>query len=245
MHSDVAIIIPSRIGSTRLPRKALAKIGEFSLIEHVVRRLKGVAGNNLYVATDSKEIAVLSELSGAIAIMTDEDCATGSDRVFQAFQKILGYDKIKYIINIQGDMPFIKESIVNKIIYDLKNGVCDIVTSVVKVGEDVAASSSNVKVAINKLGQAMYFSRSLIPHGASEFLYHVGIYGFSRDALERFVNLPQGECEKLENLEQLRALEYGMKIGVCLSDDIPISVDTPDDLERAKEYYATYNCWSI
>jgi 3-deoxy-manno-octulosonate cytidylyltransferase (CMP-KDO synthetase) len=239
MYSDVALIIPSRIGSTRLPRKALAKIGEFSLIEHVIRGLKEVAGNNLYVATDSEEIAVLAELSGAIAIMTDEDCATGSDRVFQAFQKIPGHDKIKYIINIQGDMPFVKASIVNKIIDGLKNGIGDIVTPVVKVGEDIAMSSSNVKVAMNKLGQAMYFSRSLIPHGASEFLYHVGIYGFSRDALEKFVNLPQGECEKLEKLEQLRALEYGMKIGVCLSDDIPISIDTPDDLEKAKEYYAT------
>ncbi|MDP4708885.1 MAG: 3-deoxy-manno-octulosonate cytidylyltransferase [Rickettsiaceae bacterium] len=239
MHSDVAIIIPSRIGSTRLPRKALAKIGELSLIEHVVRGLKDVAGNNVYVATDSEEIAALAELSGAIAIMTDEDCATGSDRVFQAFQKIPGRDKIKYIINIQGDMPFVKAAIVNKIIDGLKNGIGDIVTPVVKVDEDIALSNSNVKVVTNNLGQAMYFSRSLIPHGASEFLYHVGIYGFSRDALEHFVNLPQGECEKLEKLEQLRALEHGMKIGVCLSDDIPISVDTPGDLEKAKEYYAT------
>ncbi len=239
MHSDVAIIIPSRIGSTRLPRKALAKIGELSLIEHVVRGLKDVAGNNVYVATDSEEIAALAELSGAIAIMTDEDCATGSDRVFQAFQKIPGRDKIKYIINIQGDMPFVKAAIVNKIIDGLKNGIGDIVTPVVKVDEDIALSNSNVKVVTNNLGQAMYFSRSLIPHGASEFLYHVGIYGFSRDALEHFVNLPQGECEKLEKLEQIRALEHGMKIGVCLSDDIPISVDTPGDLEKAKEYYAT------
>ena len=209
------------------------------MIEHVVRGLKDVAGNNVYVATDSEEIAALAELSGAIAIMTDEDCATGSDRVFQAFQKIPGRDKIKYIINIQGDMPFVKAAIVNKIIDGLKNGIGDIVTPVVKVDEDIALSNSNVKVVTNNLGQAMYFSRSLIPHGASEFLYHVGIYGFSRDALEHFVNLPQGECEKLEKLEQLRALEHGMKIGVCLSDDIPISVDTPGDLEKAKEYYAT------
>ena len=241
MHSDVAIIIPSRIGSTRLPRKPLAKIGEFTLIEHVVHNLKGIAGNNLYVATDSEEIAELVKAAGAIPIMTDENCPTGSDRVFQAFQKIPGRDKINYILNIQGDMPFIGTSVIMKIIDGLKEGVGEIMTSVVKVGQDVAEISSNVKVVIGNTNQAMYFSRSLVPHGASEFLYHVGIYGFKREALEKFVNLPQGECEKIEKLEQLRALEFGMKIGVCLSDEIPISVDTPEDLEKANKHYATLN----
>lgn len=184
MHSDVAIIIPSRIGSTRLPRKALAKIGDFSLIEHVVRGLKNIAGNNLYVATDSKEIANVAESAGAIAIMTDEDCSTGSDRVFQAFQKIPEHDRIKYIINIQGDMLFVSPVIVDKIIDGLKNGEGEIVTPVVKIDQDTAASSSNVKVVVGASGQAMYFSRSLVPHGASEFLYHVGIYGFTRTACE-------------------------------------------------------------
>ncbi|MDG1436354.1 MAG: 3-deoxy-manno-octulosonate cytidylyltransferase [Rickettsiaceae bacterium] len=237
MHSDVAIIIPSRIGSTRLPKKALAKIGQFALIEHVVRSVKGIAEENLYVATDSEEIAALVTSSGATPIMTDESCPTGSDRVFQAFQKIPGKEKIKYIINIQGDMPFVGKEVISKIIDDLKRGTVDIVTPVVKVGLDVAKSSSNVKVVAGHDGKAMYFSRSLVPHGASEFLYHVGIYGFKKEALEKFVNLPQGECEKLEKLEQLRALEFGMKIGVCLSDEIPISVDTPEDLKKAQEYH--------
>lgn len=238
MHSDVAIIIPSRIGSTRLARKALAKIGEFSLIEHVLRSLKDIVGSNLYVATDSEEIAQLTKSAGATPIMTDENCPTGSDRVFQAFQKIPGNEQIKYIINIQGDMPFVGTSVIAQIIDGLKNGVGEIMTPVVKVGLDVAKSSSNVKVVAGHANQAMYFSRSLVPHGASEFLYHVGIYGFTREALEKFVNLPQGECEKLEKLEQLRALEFGMKIGVCFSDEIPISVDTPEDLLKAQEHYA-------
>jgi len=238
MHSDVAIIIPSRIGSTRLPRKALARIGEKSLIEHVICQLALVEVNNLYVATDSEEIAKLAESSGAIAIMTDEDCPSGSDRIFQAFQKIPERDKINYIINVQGDMPFIDASVIDKIIDGLKSGNGEIVTPVVKVGRDIADSSSNVKVVACNQGRAMYFSRNLVPHGATEFLYHVGIYGFQRDALEKFVNLPQGKYEQIEKLEQLRALEHGMKIGICFSNDVPISVDTPEDLSKARKYHA-------
>ena len=239
MHSDVAIIIPSRIGSTRLPRKALAKIGQYSLIEHVIMRLKGIASDNLYVATDSDEIAKLAHAAGAIAIMTDEDCPSGSDRVLQAFDKIKHPENIKYIINVQGDMPFVSSQLVNKIIEELKKNVCDIVTPAVKIDKNIAENNSNVKIVINSKNQAMYFSRSLIPHGGEEFLYHVGIYGFSRNALEKFVNLPQSQYENIEKLEQLRALENDMKIGVCMSDDIPISVDTPDDLEKAQQYYST------
>jgi 3-deoxy-manno-octulosonate cytidylyltransferase (CMP-KDO synthetase) len=240
MHSDVAIIIPSRIGSTRLPKKALARIGEKSLIEHVISRLALVAVDNLYVATDSEEIAKLVESAGATAIMTDEDCPSGSDRVFQAFQKIPDRDKINYIINVQGDMPFIDASVVDRIIDGLKKGDGEIVTPVVKVGRDVADNSSNVKVVACNQGRAMYFSRSLVPHGATEFLYHVGIYGFKRDALEKFVNLPQSKYEQIEKLEQLRALEQGIKIGICFSNDIPISVDTPEDLDKARKYYAMH-----
>lgn len=238
MHSDVAIIIPARINSTRLPRKALAKIGKLSMIEHVIHSLQGSFSGNLYIATDSQEIFDVVDAAGATPIMTDPECPTGSDRVFEALKKISEHDKIKYIINIQGDMPFVQPSVIGKIIDGLKNGVGEIMTAVVKVGEDVATSSSNVKVVVGQSNLAMYFSRSLIPHGSKEFLYHVGIYGFKREALEKFVNLPQGECEKVEKLEQLRALEHGMKIGVVFSDEIPISVDTPEDLEKAKEYYA-------
>ena len=237
MHSDVAIIIPSRIGSTRLPQKALARIGEKSLIEHVVCQFALVEVDNLYVATDSEEIAKLAESAGAIAIMTDEDCPSGSDRIFQAFQKIPERDKINYIINVQGDMPFFNASVIDRIIDDLKKGDGDIVTPVVKVGRDIADSSSNVKVIACNQGRAIYFSRSLVPHGATEFLYHVGIYGFQRDALEKFVNLPQGKYEQIEKLEQLRALEHGMKVGICFSNDVPISVDTPEDLSKARKYY--------
>ena len=241
MYSDVAIIIPSRMDATRLPRKALAKIGNKTMIEHVVCRLCDIGGSNLYVATDSEEIARVVEKSGAIAIITDEDCPTGSDRVFQALKKIPKHDKIKYVINVQGDMPFIQKEIVGQIIDILEKDNYDIVTPVVKVGKDLAESSSNVKVVVNQKNDALYFSRSMVPYGSKEFLYHVGIYGFKRDALERFVTLEHGQYENIENLEQLRALEHGMKIGVCQSTEIPISVDTQEDLDNAIKYYANMN----
>ncbi len=237
-YLDVVIIVPSRIGSTRLPKKALAKIGNKTLIEHVVLRIKSEFKGNLYVATDSEEIVKLAKKSGAIAIMTDKDCPTGSDRVFQAFKVIPHNDKIKYVINVQGDMPFVDLHVVRQIITMLKTEDCDIVTSGVKVGKDVAQAESNVKIVVDKYGRALYFSRSMIPHGGEEFLYHVGIYGFKIEALEKFIKLERSKYEICEKLEQLRALENGMKIGVCVSSEIPISVDTREDLEKANLYYS-------
>ena len=236
-YSDVVIIVPSRIGSTRLPKKALEKIGSKTLIEHVVLRIKSKFKGNLYVATDSEEIANLVKKSDAIAIMTDEDCPTGSDRVFQAFKTIPHNDKIKYVINVQGDMPFVDLHVVGQIITMLKTEDYDIVTSGVKVGKDIAQAESNVKIVIDKQGRALYFSRSMIPHGGEEFLYHVGIYGFKVEALEKFIKLKKSKYEICEKLEQLRALENGMKIGVCVSNEIPVSVDTRRDLEKANLYY--------
>lgn len=236
MHSDVAIIIPSRIGSTRLPRKALAKIGEFSMIEHVIRSLGDSSLGDIYVATDDQEIFDIVKKTKATPIMTNPECPTGSERASQALTKIPGHEKIKYILNVQGDMPFVKPSVIRDIIDGLKKGRATMMTAVAKIDEETASSNSNVKVVVDKSNLAMYFSRSIIPHGAKEFLYHVGIYGFTRETLEKFVSLPQSEYEKIEKLEQLRALENGIKIGVVFSDEIPISVDTPEDLEKARQY---------
>jgi 3-deoxy-manno-octulosonate cytidylyltransferase (CMP-KDO synthetase) len=235
-YSDVAFIIPSRIGSTRLPNKALADIGGKSMIEHVVSRLKAVSASNLYVATDSEKIVKKVSYAGGIAIVTSKGCSTGSDRVYEAFQKIPHNDKIKYIINVQGDMPFVDYRVLEKIIEKLKNTDFDVVTPVVKVGNDIANSDSNVKVVVDINDKALYFSRSLIPHGAQEFLYHVGIYGYKSEALEKFVKLNKTQYELVEKLEQLRALENGINIGVVMSNEIPISVDTHEDLEKAREH---------
>jgi 3-deoxy-manno-octulosonate cytidylyltransferase (CMP-KDO synthetase) len=241
MDLDVAVIIPSRIGSTRLLRKALVKIGNKCLIEHVVHSLGLGFKGNIYVATDSDEIARTAEKFGVITIMTDKNCLSGSDRVLQAFQKIPNRDNIKYVVNVQGDMPFVDPKMINQLVSRLKSGDCEIATPVVKVNRDFAESESAVKVVVDAKWNALYFSRSLIPHGGLEFLYHVGIYGFQVAALEKFVRLQQTNYETYEKLEQLRALENQMKIGVCLADGVPLSVDTEEDLQKAINYYQTIN----
>jgi 3-deoxy-manno-octulosonate cytidylyltransferase (CMP-KDO synthetase) len=236
MYSDAVVIIPARIASTRLENKPLQRIGNKTMIEHVVSRVSRMAVAGVFVATDSEEIFSLVSGQGFSAIMTDKDCLTGTDRVYDAFKKLPNRKAIKYVINVQGDMPFIDEAIIPKIITGLKTGKFDIMTSVVKVGKDIAHLPSNVKVVIDKNSKALYFSRSLVPSGASEFLYHVGIYGFKASHLEKFVSLEQSENEKSENLEQLRALDNGMTIGVCYSNEIPISVDTKEDLAKARDF---------
>ncbi len=244
MYSDVVVIIPARIASTRLENKPLQMIGDKTMIEHVVSRVKKLEVADVVVATDSEEIAFFVDKAGGKSVMTNKNCLTGTDRVYEAFKKLPNCDKIGYIVNVQGDMPFVDESVIFEIITTLKKNKFDIITSAVKVGKDIADSSSNVKVVIDKNNKALYFSRSLVPSGASEFLYHVGIYGFGIKALEKFISLEQSKNEKDENLEQLRALDNGMTIGVCHSKEIPISVDTKEDLEKAREFMAS-NFYSV
>lgn len=241
MHSDVAIIIPSRLGSTRLENKPLKTIGSMSMIEHVLSQVQRTGLNNIFVATDSEEIAEKVINIGGQVIFTSPDCNSGTDRVYDALNKIANKNNIEYIINVQGDMPFVEPESIISIIASLKSGTYDIMTPVVKVDIETANSPSNVKVIVDHNDKALYFSRSLIPHGASEFLYHVGIYGFRKTALEKFINLPPSSLEISEKLEQLRALQNNMSIGVCYVDNIPISVDTQDDLDNAIEFHLHNN----
>lgn len=236
MNSDAVVIIPARISSRRLERKMLQMIGSKTMIEHVLFRINRIKVCRVFVATDSEEIFLLVNKVGGVAIMTEKNCLTGTDRVHEALKKIPNYKRIKYIVSVQADMPFIDESIVLQIIRGLKNNKADMMTAVVTVSKKIADSESNVKVVIDKNNNALYFSRSLIPNGSSNFLYHLGIYGFRLDALERFVSLEQSRNEKTESLEQLRALDNGISIGVCHSKEIPISVDTEKDLELARQF---------
>lgn len=236
---DVALIIPARIGSTRLKNKLLLELGNVSLIEHVLRRALDTKIPNIFVATDSEAIAQIATNLDITAIMTNPACTSGTDRICEAFQKISKDNPyIKYVINLQGDMPFVNPKTILTVVNNLKNSSFDIVTPVATVGEDVAIHHSNVKVVINKNNQALYFSRSMIPYGAKEFLYHVGIYGFTSNALQKFTSIAQTEYEMSEQLEQLRALENGMTIGVCHINEIPISIDTEEDLLKARKYFA-------
>lgn len=232
MHSDFVVIIPARINSTRLKNKPLQLIDNYSIIEHMILNLQGSIPN-IYIATDSEIIANKVTHYDVKCIMTDPNCPSGSDRVYEAFQLISKTQQFNYIINIQGDMPFLSSASIFKVIEDLKKNIYGIVTPVVKVGIDLADSESNVKVVVDRHNKALYFSRSLIPYGAKEFLYHVGIYGFTSSALKQFITLPQSDLEIYENLEQLRAIANQIPIGVCYIDDIPISIDTPNDLKKA------------
>ncbi len=241
MHSDVAIIIPSRLDSVRLPQKPLQLIGELSIIERVIKQVHLTKLKNIYVATDSEIIAKKVADCGGQVIFTSPECQTGTDRVYEAFQAIPDNQHINYILNVQGDMPFIEPESIIKVIESLKSSSHDIMTPVVKVGIDAVTGHSNVKVITDHNDKALYFSRSLIPHGAEEFLYHVGMYGFRKEALTKFINLPASALELSEKLEQLRALQNNMSIGVCYVNNIPISVDTVEDLNKAIKFYQQLN----
>ncbi len=237
MHSDVAIIIPSRLSSFRLNKKPLQLIGNITMIEHVVSQVLASGLKNIFVATDSEEIAEKVKDRGGQFIFTSPSCSSGTERVYEAFQLIPDNHNIHYIINVQGDMPFIESETITTVIENLKNSNYDIITPVTKVSLSLANHSSNVKVIADSNNRALYFSRSVIPHGASEFLYHIGVYGFRKKALHKFVKLPPSSLEQSENLEQLRALENNMSIGVCYVNNVPISVDTEEDLNQAIAFY--------
>jgi 3-deoxy-manno-octulosonate cytidylyltransferase (CMP-KDO synthetase) len=234
--SDTIIIIPSRIGSTRLNKKALQLIGNMTMVEHVYKKASST-GIMTYVATDSEDIADVVIKTGGNCIMTSSNCQSGTDRVHEAWSAIKDRGDIRYIINLQGDMPLVNPEIILQVVETLRKTNADIVTPVTKVDMTVAESKSNVKVVVDNHGRALYFSRSVIPNGAQEFWYHIGIYGFKVEALQKFIQLPQSYLEKSENLEQLRAVENGMTISVCYASSAPISVDIADELEKVREEY--------
>jgi 3-deoxy-manno-octulosonate cytidylyltransferase (CMP-KDO synthetase) len=239
-HCDVAIIIPSRLGSTRLARKPLRLIGSSTIIERVFNQVRRTNLQHIYVSTDSEEIAELITKAGGQVIFTNSNIPTGTDRVYEATNHIPNNQNINYIVNVQGDMPFIEPNGVLKVIEELKKNDYDIMTPVVEVDLEAVKGNSNVTVVVDLKGKAMYFSRNIIPDGAEQFLYHVGIYAFRREALKRFVSLAPTFLEKSERLEQLRALENAMSIGTCLVDNIPISVDTEEDLNKAIKFYNSH-----
>jgi 3-deoxy-manno-octulosonate cytidylyltransferase (CMP-KDO synthetase) len=237
MQKKTLVIIPSRIGSTRLAKKALVKIGDKTMVEHVALQVITSKLDNIYVATDDKEISDVLNQHGINSIMTDSNCHSGTDRVYAAWQRLPNKGDFEYLINVQGDMPFIEPSIISTVANCLWKSKCDIVTPVAKVELKDALSDSNVKVVSTLDNRALYFSRSLIPNGATEFLYHVGVYGYKAASLEKLVKLPVSYLEKTERLEQLRALENGMSIEICEVDTIPTSIDTADDLQKALAYF--------
>ena len=231
------VVIPARLGSTRLPRKPLALVAGRPLIVHVLKRAQEIReATAVLVATDSEEIADAVRAAGGEAVMTSPDCASGTDRVAEAARRRTE----GIVVNVQGDEPELPAADVDRLIAAMRaEPSLPIATLAVPVGEGDLRRRSVVKVVRDLRGRALYFSRAGVPHareggggGApAGVLRHVGVYGFRRDALAAFAALEPTPLERTERLEQLRALEHGWEIGVVLAGRAPPGIDTAEDLE--------------
>jgi 3-deoxy-manno-octulosonate cytidylyltransferase (CMP-KDO synthetase) len=239
-YRDVLILIPARMASTRLPGKPLADIAGLPMIVHVLRRAQAAQIGNVAVATDSEAIAACVEKAGAQAVMTRADHASGSDRIFEALTACDPHGDAKIIVNVQGDLPTLAPTDLARALEPLADPSVDIGTLAAEIRIDTERTNPNVvkvvgtPVAERRL-RALYFTRATAPYGEGPLFHHIGLYAYRRAALERFVALPPSPLERREKLEQLRALEAGMRIDVAVVDSVPLGVDTPADLERARE----------
>ena len=237
------ILIPSRLAATRLPDKPLAVIAGEPMIVHVWRRAVEARLGPVAVATDAPAIAAAVEAAGGRAVLTRADHASGSDRLFEALQRLDpggGYD---IVVNVQGDLPTIDPGAITASVAPLTDPAVDIATLAAVISRPEERDDPNVvKLVGSEVGpgrlRALYFSRATVPFGDGPLLHHIGLYAYRRAALARFVALPPSRLEQRERLEQLRALEAGMRIDAVLVDDVPLGVDTPHDLERARAFSA-------
>jgi 3-deoxy-manno-octulosonate cytidylyltransferase (CMP-KDO synthetase) len=239
--TDSLIVIPARLSATRLPNKPMAEIGGEPMIVHVWRRAMEADCGPVLVAADSQAICDAVAKAGGEAAMTNPDHASGSDRIHEA---VLAFDpdrRIETIVNLQGDLPTLDPKLVRACIAALNEGEADIGTIAAEIVREEERTNPNVvKVVGSPLGRggilrALYFTRATAPYGEGPLYHHIGIYAYRRTALDRFVGLPPSPLETREKLEQLRALEAGMRIHVGLVDTVPLGVDTPADLARARE----------
>jgi 3-deoxy-manno-octulosonate cytidylyltransferase (CMP-KDO synthetase) len=240
---DVLVLIPARMAATRLPGKPLADIAGEPMIVHVLRRAQEAEIGPVVVATDSAEIAAVVDKAKGRAVMTRADHASGSDRIFEALGKADPDGRAKLIVNLQGDLPTIDPKAVAAALQPLTDDAVDIATlaAEIKVAEE-RTNPNVVKVVGTPVGpgrlRALYFTRATAPAGEGPLYHHIGLYAYRRAALERFVKLPPSPLEQREKLEQLRALEAGMRIDVAIVEAVPLGVDTPEDLAKAREILA-------
>ena len=226
-------VIPARLGSTRFPRKVLARLAGRTIVEWCWRAAKAARLGPVLVAADSSEVADEVRRFGGEAVMTPPSCPSGSDRVWLAARG----RREGVIVNFQGDMPLLKPETLRAAARALTRGA-DIATAVIALKDSRRAADPNVVKAVRaEDGRCLYFSRAKVPHaregGRAALWEHLGIYVYRREALRRFVSLPPSRLEKIEKLEQLRALEAGMTLRAAVVDERPVSVDVPADLTRA------------
>ncbi len=239
------VVIPARLGSTRLPGKALTDINGSPMIAHVWRRgVEADIGPVLVACGDQQIVDVIQDLGGR-AVLTDPALPTGSDRAHAALRIADPQDTHDVVVVLQGDLPTIDPLTVRATLRPLRRDMdVSIATLATEIDDPLELQAPQVvKIALaikpgDTVGRAIYFSRAVIPAGAGKHYHHVGMYTYRREALARYVGLPRGILERRENLEQLRALEFGMRIDAAVIDTEPLGVDTLADLERARELLA-------
>jgi 3-deoxy-manno-octulosonate cytidylyltransferase (CMP-KDO synthetase) len=243
--SSTLIVIPARMQATRLPGKPMADIAGEPMIVHVWRRAMAAESGRVVVATDSEQIRTAVRKAGGESVMTRADHISGSDRVYEAISKVDPEGDFDIIVNLQGDLPTLEPRLVQSCIAPLREKGPHIATLAAEIQEaSERTSPSVVKVVGTPVAghrrqlRALYFTRATAPAGDGPLYHHIGIYAYRRSALERFVALRPSPLELREKLEQLRALEDNMRIDVAIVDTVPLGVDTPEDLERARKMLA-------
>jgi len=239
------VLIPARMAATRLPGKPLADIGGMPMIVRVLRQAEAAGAGPVAVAAGDPEIVAAVQAAGGRAVLTDPDLPSGSDRILAALDALDPRRERDVVINLQGDMPFVAPGVVTACAGLLaEQPECDIATVVAPEASPADRANPDVVKAIlsmpadERSGRALYFTRSTL-YGDQPVWRHVGIYGYRREALERFNAAPPSPLETREKLEQLRALELGLSIWAAVADAAPISVDTPADLEAARRFANT------
>jgi 3-deoxy-manno-octulosonate cytidylyltransferase (CMP-KDO synthetase) len=228
------------MASTRLPSKPLADIAGEAMIVHVWRRAREADLGRVVVATDSEAVATVVREAGGEAVMTRGDHASGSDRIFEALGRVDPARRHDVVVNVQGDLPTIEPATIRAVLAPLSGLSTDIATLAAIITRAEERDNPNVVKAVGTeiapgLLRALYFTRATAPWGEGELLHHIGLYAYRREALERFVGLAPSRLETRERLEQLRALEAGMRIDIAVVPAVPLGVDTPHDLARAKD----------
>jgi len=234
------VLIPARMAATRLPGKPLLDIGGLPMIVHVMRRAEEAQIGRVAVATDTPEIAAAVTSHGGEAVMTHSDHPSGSDRIYEALEKLDPRREAEIVVNLQGDFPTISLDNIRDVLPPLADPAVDISTLAARIHtEEEDTAPSVVKAVGSSLGgrrmRALYFTRATAPYGDGPRYHHIGLYAYRRAALERFVLLPPSPLEQQEKLEQLRALEAGMRIDITIVDTVPRGVDTAADLETARK----------
>jgi 3-deoxy-manno-octulosonate cytidylyltransferase (CMP-KDO synthetase) len=233
------VLIPARMAATRLPGKPLLDIAGLPMIVHVLRQAEKADIGRVAVATDTAEIAAVVKAHGGTAVMTRPEHPSGSDRIFEAAETLDPRREAEIVVNLQGDFPTITAETIREVMPPLEDPAVDIATLASQIHtEEEDRAPSVVKAVGSPLGEkrmrALYFTRATAPHGDGPRYHHIGLYAYRRAALERFVRLPPSPLELQEKLEQLRALEAGMRIDITIVDTVPRGVDMPDDLETAR-----------